>query len=311
MKNLLNFFAITFVFTQLSASEVDRNRKDVVQSEMSFYDPFVENLSVKDYLSKLKVGELIGKEVPNGKSSFNLKEKEGDHNFKPDKFLTWAFGEAQENSTQLKKTKNLFENLISRDDPLNLGQGLTLSKTNSDNESEVSFSSFRLCSLKVLPLLKHLIAALDSKNDKLVNNYIKKISEVSGQLPTQIKIGDLICSNFLGALRLRIDKDNIVSQFIEESVILSVLIRSQTPYSLVNQNAFLTLWSAYINKDNCSLWSSYWHYLSLEVLIKKNNFPDSVADFSKRYSPDSWSLCGSSAQRDFESWIKSKGLVLK
>ena len=121
----------------------------------------------------------------------------------------------------------------------------------------------------------------------------------------------LICSNFLGALRLRIDKDNIVSQFIEESVILSVLIRSQTPYSLVNQNAFLTLWSAYINKDNCSLWSSYWHYLSLEVLIKKNNFPDSVADFSKRYSPDSWSLCGSSAQRDFESWIKSKGLVLK
>jgi hypothetical protein len=177
--------------------------------------------------------------------------------------------------------------------------------------SETSFSRFRICSLKVIPLLKHLIAALESKDEKLVNSYYMKISEVSGQVFSQIKNGDLVCSNFLGALSLRIEKENIVSQFIEESVILSVLIRSQTPYSLVNQNAFLTLWSSYVNKDTCSLWSSYWHYLSLEVLINKNTFPQSVADFSKKYSQDTWSACASSAQVAFDSWTKNKGLVLK
>jgi YbbR domain-containing protein len=73
-EKFTKFICNFFFFSQLNASEFEK-KTDRGFSESSFYDPFVENLPVSAYLNKLKAGELIGKDVPNGKSPVNLKRK--------------------------------------------------------------------------------------------------------------------------------------------------------------------------------------------------------------------------------------------
>lgn len=164
------------------------------------------------------------------------------------------------------------------------------SETNIQSQ-KIFFQDFQKCALKSLPIVKHLLGKtlLSSSPSEIDNDYIN-LFEISDNLLSDLKNGQLICGPFLGNEMFLVFLEGEAKQFLsDQAIFLSIVSRINDPHSF-STAWIMTAFTQGFNKDatNNDFWKIYWKYLSLEILIKNNFYFMSPDEFSMKILNKEW-----------------------
>jgi hypothetical protein len=166
-----------------------------------------------------------------------------------------------------------------------------LPKELSTEEKNRSFLDFQKCALNSLPIVKHLLGkTLLSSSPAEIDDDYNSLSEISKNLFSSLKNGQLICGPFLGKKIFLVFLEGEAKQFLsEQAIFLSIVTRINDPHSF-STAWIITAFTQGFNKDatNNDFWKSYWKYLSLEILIKNNFYFMSPDEFSLKILNKEW-----------------------
>lgn len=154
-----------------------------------------------------------------------------------------------------------------------------------------SFHNFQKCALNSLPIIKHLLGkTLLSSSPAEIDDDYNSLSEISKNIFSILKDGQLICGPFLGNEMFLVFLEGEAKQFLsDQAIFLSIVSRINDPHS--SSTAWImTAFTQGFNKDatNNDFWKSYWKYLSLEILIKNNFYFMSPEEFSLKILNKEW-----------------------
>lgn len=236
-------------------------------------------LSNSGFFDKLEMGASIGqqkaKEVP---SASALEEQSKNFPQNPQALIKWGREQLKDSETTINKTRQHILNGLANRAQSELLAGASIPK----EERSAKLDRFKLCVATSLPLIKHLLGALNLGNHMAAAQYFAAIRDISGQSMADTQNGELICGNHLAGLSPRFRTTNRAQMISDEAIALSLLSKFGPNDVSGFKNALMALWLGLHPKQELNrLWKPYWQYLSVEILARKSMTNLSPEDFAR------------------------------
>lgn len=275
IKNLV-FKSLAFVF--FGTLQI-AGRCETSEIKQQIYDVSQETLNESGFFEKLEIGASIGEQrSAQQPAATSLEERSKSFPSNPKALILWGKDQLKGSSTGLQAIKTQILNRFSGSSP----DDSTEVPSARVSVQEANFKDFKLCAAKILPLMKHLLGALDLDRHTEAARYFMEIRESTGQSMGSTQNGEFICGHLLGGLVPRFKFVDRVQMIGYEVIALSMLSRFDHVSDPALKNALAALWlSLSKNSELNRFGSSYWQYLSVEMLARNKTPTMSPEDFAK------------------------------